>query len=266
MLSFPNAKINLGLNIVSKRADGYHNLESCFYPIPWNDVLEIIPSSELKFTSTGLEIPGNIESNLCVKAYQLLVDSYAIKPVHIHLHKVIPMGAGLGGGSADGAFTLSMLNEIFELKLSVSKLEELAGQLGSDCPFFIKNKPVYATGTGTTFESVNLNLAGKYLALKNPGIHVGTKEAYAGITPKPSSKAIPDIIHSEIGLWKNQLHNDFEDSIFPNHPEIAQIKTDLYHKGALYASMTGSGSTVYGVFDECPQISTDYKIIRLFHG
>lgn len=263
MLSFPNAKINLGLNVVSKRPDGYHNIESVFYPIPWSDSLEIIESKTIKFSSTGLDIPGNPESNLCLKAYNLLKEKFDIPPVHIHLHKIIPMGAGLGGGSSDGAFTLKMLNEQFTLNLSDNELELLAGQLGSDCPFFIKNKPVFVSGTGNEFKTINLNLSGKTIVLKNPGIHIGTKEAYAGITPKSSQVTITDIISQSVSTWKEVLKNDFESSIFPNHPDILQLKESLYQVGAAYASMTGSGSTVYGIFDHTPDFDNGYKIFQL---
>ncbi len=263
MLSFPNAKINLGLNIISKRPDGYHNIESCFYPIPWCDALEIIESEELKFTTSGLEIPGTTESNLCLKAYHLVEKDYQIPPVHIHLHKVIPMGAGLGGGSSDGAFTLKVLNELFELGIDKNELQQMAGKLGSDCPFFIENKPTYVSGTGGDFQNIDINLSGKHIALKNPGIHIGTQEAYAGVTPKPSKKDIREIISNDISHWKTNLHNDFEDSIFPNHPQVEKLKKMLYDLKADYASMTGSGSTVYGIFEKKPVKIEDFEVFEL---
>lgn len=254
MLSFPNAKINLGLNILSKRPDGFHNIESCFYPIPWKDVLEVIPANSFQFTSSGLAIPGASNSNLCVKAYELLNEAYHLPPVHIHLHKVIPMGAGLGGGSADGAFTLKSISELFELNLSTSDLQAYAAKLGSDCPFFIENKPILATGTGTTFSPTQLDLSGKWIALQHPGIHIGTQEAYANVSPSTPKHRIAEILSQPLSAWKDQLVNDFEASVFPNHPSISALKNQLYELGAVYASMTGSGSTVYGIFDTKPEL------------
>lgn len=262
MLSFPNAKINLGLNILSKRPDGYHNIESCFYPIFWGDVLEVIASDTFSFTSSGLEIPGESENNLCCKAYNLLLKDFDLAPVHIHLHKVIPMGAGLGGGSADGAFTLKMLNQLFDLKLSPKDLEKYAATLGSDCPFFIRNEPVIVSGTGTELERIKLDLSGFFIALKYPGIHIGTKEAYSKVIPGQPPYELRNILMQPISCWKEKLRNDFEPSVFPNHPEINDIKTTLYNHGALYATMTGSGSTVYGIFTEKPHIA-GFKAIQL---
>ncbi|MEQ9404734.1 MAG: 4-(cytidine 5'-diphospho)-2-C-methyl-D-erythritol kinase [Cyclobacteriaceae bacterium] len=253
MITFPNAKINLGLNILKKREDGYHDIESCFYPIPWNDSLEIIEADTFSFHSYGPEIPGNSASNLCVKAFELLKADHDIHPIEIHLLKSIPMGAGLGGGSADGAFTLKMLNEFFELNLSTKKLQEYALELGSDCPFFIENKPVLARGRGELLESIDLNLSGYYLAIHNPGIHISTQEAYSGIRPTVPQEPISKIISSDVSVWRDKLINDFEASVFKNHPEIAGLKKEMYDEGALYASMTGSGSTVFGIFEEYPK-------------
>ncbi|WP_420575816.1 4-(cytidine 5'-diphospho)-2-C-methyl-D-erythritol kinase [Ekhidna sp.] len=250
MIVFPNAKINLGLNIVSKREDGYHNIESCFYPIPWHDSLEVIEAASFTFCSYGLEIPGDSSSNLCVKAYELLKADFKIPAVEIHLLKNIPMGAGLGGGSADGAFTLKMLNELFELGLTNLQLEAYALQLGSDCPFFIKNQSAIARGRGEQLEPIDLDLSGYYLAIHNPGIHVSTKDAYTGVTPHQPKSSVSEIIRKPIENWKETLKNDFEASIFPNHPEIEQLKKEMYEVGAVYASMTGSGSTVFGVFED----------------
>ncbi|WP_424961857.1 4-(cytidine 5'-diphospho)-2-C-methyl-D-erythritol kinase [Ekhidna sp.] len=250
MITFPNAKINLGLNIVSKRDDGYHNIESCFYPIPWRDSLEVMEAASFAFHSYGLKIPGDTSSNLCVKAYDLLKTDFDIPPVEIHLLKNIPMGAGLGGGSADGAFTLKMLNDLFSLGLSDSMLEAYALQLGSDCPFFIRNQPTIATDRGEQLEPIDLDLSGYYLAIHNPGIHVSTKEAYSGVKPKESEISVSEIVQRPIEQWKELLRNDFEASIFPNHPEIEQLKKEMYEAGAIYASMTGSGSTVFGVFED----------------
>lgn len=250
MITFPNAKINLGLNIVSRREDGYHNIESCFYPIPWHDCLEVIEAASFAFHSYGLAIPGDSSSNLCVKAYELLKADFNIPPVEIHLLKNIPMGAGLGGGSADGAFTLKMLNNLFQLGLSTLQVEAYALQLGSDCPFFIKNQPAIAKGRGEELEVIDLNLSGYCLAIHNPDIHVSTKEAYSGINIEQSDTSIQEIINRPIESWKDSLLNNFEPSIFPNHPEIARLKKEMYDAGAIYASMTGSGSTVFGLFEE----------------
>lgn len=248
MIAFPNAKINLGLNIVGKREDGYHNIESCFYPIPWHDSLEVIEATTFSFHAYGLEIPGENNTNLCVKAYDLLKRDFNIPPVEIHLLKSIPMGAGLGGGSADGAFTLKLINELFNLGLTNLELEGYALKLGSDCPFFIQNKAAVASGRGEKLQPANIDLSGYHLAIHNPGIHVSTKEAYAGVRPKTPKLATSEIIRQPIPEWKDLLINDFEKSIFQNHPDIRKVKEEMYKAGALYASMTGSGSTVYGVF------------------
>lgn len=262
MITFPNAKINLGLNIVSKREDGYHNIESCFYPIPWHDSLEVIEAASFAFHSYGLDIPGDATSNLCVKAYELIKADFGIPPVEVHLLKNIPMGAGLGGGSADGAFTLKMLNDLFSLRLSDLKLENYALKLGSDCPFFIKNQPTIATGRGEHLQFIDLDLSGYYLAIHNPGIHVSTKEAYAGITPGKVGTSISDLIKTPIQQWKDKLVNDFETCIFPNHSQIEQLKKEMYDAGAIYASMTGSGSTVFGLFAK--KVETNgWKVLEL---
>ncbi|MFY0600775.1 MAG: 4-(cytidine 5'-diphospho)-2-C-methyl-D-erythritol kinase [Cyclobacteriaceae bacterium] len=252
MVDFPNAKINLGLNIVSKRPDGYHDIETCFYPIPLCDILEVVASDKLLFTSTGLDIPGDPKGNLCLKAYDLIKSAYDIPPVHIHLHKVIPMGAGLGGGSADGAFTLKLLNDKFDLNIEAGELERLAGKLGSDCPFFVKNEPVFAQGTGTDFSDIEVSLKGKYIALVHPKVHVSTQEAYGGVVPRKPAKGIQEILQMTVSSWQEGLINDFEKSVFENHPSIKEVKRQLYEAGALYASMSGSGSSVFGIFEERP--------------
>ncbi|RAI87111.1 4-(cytidine 5'-diphospho)-2-C-methyl-D-erythritol kinase [Algoriphagus yeomjeoni] len=254
MISFPNAKINLGLHITAKRKDGYHDIESCMIPIPLNDALEMIVSTKkTTFESTGLEIPGNPKENLILKAYQLLKKDFPNLPhLNIHLHKNIPMGAGLGGGSADAAFALKLMNNLFDLILDDFFLEEYAAQLGSDCAFFIENMPKIARGRGELLEPVDLDLGGTHLVLINPGIHIGTKEAYAGVTPA-SPKVYLEEVLADRSRWKSELVNDFEASIFPNHPEIAGIKEKLYEHGAYYAAMSGSGSSVFGLFEEKPE-------------
>ncbi|MFT7036469.1 MAG: 4-diphosphocytidyl-2-C-methyl-D-erythritol kinase [Cyclobacteriaceae bacterium] len=250
MISFPNAKINLGLNILSKRPDGYHNLSSCFYPLGWKDILEIIPSNRIQFTSSGIAIPGGNMNNLCIKAYNLLYNNHHIPPVHIHLHKIIPIGAGLGGGSSDAASTLKMLNNIFNLNISTTLLEEFAGQIGSDCPFFIQNKPILVSGTGTEFNPALIDLSKKKVIIIHPNIHISTKEAYSGIVPKAPKNSILKISKLPLSNWKSLLVNDFERLISLNNPEISNIKKTLYDSGAIYASMSGSGSSVFGIFKE----------------
>lgn len=251
MLSFPNAKINLGLNIIEKRPDGYHNIESVFYPVPWTDILEIVKSDSFEFQATGLEIPGNSDNNLIVKAFELLKNKGHLQTqeIKIHLHKIIPMGAGLGGGSADCAFMLKMLNDEFDLKISNTILEQYASELGSDCAFFIENKPVFCFGRGNEFQKINLDLSHYYLYIINPDIHISTAEAYSGVLPSKPSESILDIIEKPIAYWKENLKNDFEYNLLTKYPAINQVKESLYNQGALYASMTGSGSTVYGIFE-----------------
>lgn len=249
MISFPNAKINIGLNITEKRKDGFHNIESIFYPVfEIYDVLEVVKSNELLFNSTGLTIPGDTKSNLCLKAYQLIKKDFGISPVQIHLHKVIPIGAGLGGGSADAAFMLKALNELFELNLTSKQLISYAQQLGSDCAFFIENKPVYAFNKGDEFETIALDLSNYDLQIEYPEIHIGTAEAYSGVQPKKAEIDLKKAIQEPMKNWKRTIVNDFEQSIFPNHPKIETLKNQLYKNGAVYASMTGSGSAVYGFF------------------
>ncbi|MFC3879226.1 4-(cytidine 5'-diphospho)-2-C-methyl-D-erythritol kinase [Algoriphagus namhaensis] len=254
MITFPNAKINLGLSILSKRKDGYHDIESCMIPVPLLDALEMIPSNKkLEWNSSGLQIPGMPEDNLVCKAYYLLKKDFPQIPFpSIHLHKNIPMGAGLGGGSADAAFALKLMNSLFELHLDDFFLEEYAAQLGSDCAFFIENTPKIARGRGEILEEIDVDLKGSHLVLINPGIHIGTKEAYAGVTPRQPMYDLPETL-ADRGLWKDRLVNDFEASIFPNHPEIEQIKYQLYDAGAFYAAMSGSGSSVFGIFEKKPE-------------
>ncbi len=249
MIAFPNCKINLGLNISNKRSDGYHNLETCFYPLPLKDALEFIRSEELQFTTSGLEIKGNATDNICLKAYLLLKNDFPQLPaLHIHLHKAIPMGAGLGGGSADGAFMLLMLNQHFNLQLPTEKLLEYALKLGSDCPFFILNKPCLGNSRGEVLQPVELNLSSYQFVVVNPGIHVSTAEAFGALTPEIPKKRVNEIIQQPIETWKTELVNDFEIPVFKQHPLLATIKQQLYSSGAVYASMSGSGSTVFGIF------------------
>ncbi|MDE5420539.1 4-(cytidine 5'-diphospho)-2-C-methyl-D-erythritol kinase [Labilibaculum sp. DW002] len=254
MLSFPNAKINIGLNIVEKRADGFHNIETIFYPIPLTDGLEIANSDVVNYQFSSSGIPINIEDkdNIVCKAFELIRSKYNIPSTAIHLHKNIPFGAGLGGGSADAAFMIKMLNTQYKLNIPVKEMENLAGQIGSDCPFFIQNKPVFAKEKGDVFSKCSINLAGYHILLIKPDIHIGTPEAYANTKPAIPKQALELLIKEPIETWKNHIVNDFEDSIFPNHPELAKIKSDLYEQGAVYASMSGSGSSIFGLFKEKP--------------
>lgn len=253
MITFPNAKINLGLNITAKRPDGYHNLETVFYPIPIEDALEIHVqhnSTDKKFAlhQAGMEITGNAEDNLVVKAYLLLDKEFNLPPVDIHLYKHIPSGAGLGGGSSDAAFMLKLLNERFELKLTNEKLEEYAATLGADCAFFIKNTPTYAEGIGNIFSPLSLSLKGYQILLVKPDIFVSTREAFSLVRPHKPEYSLKEIITHPISEWKEQMVNDFETSVFPQYPVIGEIKEELYKNGAIYAAMSGSGSSVFGLF------------------
>ena len=254
MICFPSCKINLGLRITQKRADGFHALETVFFPISIKDALEIIidpdtSAARITFTSSGLAINGDPSDNLCFKAYGLLKKDYpSIPNIKMHLHKKIPMGAGLGGGSSDGAFTLVTLNQLFNLQLSEQALLNYALQLGSDCPFFIINTPAFATGRGEILTPTTVDLSGYSIVIVNPGIAISTKLAFSLITPKIPDNNLAAVIQQPISTWKDVLINDFEQPIFNSFPELANIKETLYQKGAAYASMTGTGSTVYGIF------------------
>ena len=255
MITFPNCKINLGLNITGKREDGYHNLETVFFPLPFTDVLEILPSDSFEFAVTGLSI--STDDNLCIKAYNLLKKDFPdLSSVKMHLHKAIPLGAGLGGGSSDAASTLSLLNEKFNLNLKTETLIDYALRLGSDCPFFIINKPCFATGRGEILQHINIDLSNYKILIVNPEIHIDTKWAFSKITPKQPSVSIKEIVSQPIETWKKQLQNDFEVPVFAEYPEIKKIKECLYNNGAIYTSMSGSGSTVYGIFKKEDNIAT----------
>jgi len=258
MVLFPNAKINLGLNILRKREDGYHELETIFYPVGLKDGLEFIENKQNKinFTSTGLPLNIDTEANIVVKAYRLLAADYSLPGLDIHLHKVIPFGAGLGGGSSDAAFLLKGLNDFFELGLFVSQLKKYALKLGADCSFFLENKPAFACGIGEQLQNINFTLNSYFIVLVKPPFGVGTREAYAGIKPSIPKKLLLDSIHLSPDNWQNCIVNDFETSVFNLYPEIAEVKTKLRENGAVYASMSGSGSSVYGIFKNEPKLST----------
>jgi 4-diphosphocytidyl-2-C-methyl-D-erythritol kinase len=251
MITFPPCKINLGLNVVAKRPDGYHNLETCFYPVPWTDILEIIPANNFAYSCSGSVIPGSADENLCIKAYRLLQQEFDLPPVKIHLHKIIPTGAGLGGGSSDAAHTLRLLNMIFTLGLKEDRLMEYAARLGSDCAFFIQDNPMLGYGRGEILEPIRLPLAGKWIMIVKPDVYVSTAEAYRGVKPAAPAISIKEILeHHAVDSWRNLLVNDFEESVCKQHPVIAQVKQNLYTAGALYAAMSGSGSSVFGIFEK----------------
>lgn len=256
MIVYPNAKINIGLNVVEKRPDGYHNLETVFYPIGLQDILEIqeldtdVPDCGYRLKLTGSLLDGSPEDNLVVRAFKLLKREFDLPPVSIGLYKHIPTGAGLGGGSADAAFTVKTLNDRFKLGLTTQQMEDYCAQLGADCPFFIQNKPVFATGIGNVFHPIELNLKYKQLVLVKPDVFVSTKDAYAKVNVRHPEKQLPELLSQSIETWKDTVVNDFEASVFSKYPEIAAIKDKLYDMGAVYASMSGSGSSVFGIFED----------------
>ena len=266
LITFPACKINLGLRITEKRSDGFHNLQSCFYPVGWGDVLEIIPADKFSFSSSGLFIPGDLQSNLCVLAYMLLKADVDLPPVQMHLHKLVPIGAGLGGGSADAAFVLRSLNEQFGLGLSVSQLEDYARQLGSDCAFFIQNRLLYCVEKGDIFSEISVDLKGYHIMLVYPNLAISTAEAYAGVRPKQPETPLFEQLQMPIANWQDTVHNDFEDSLFPQYPVLGQIKQQLYDAGAVYASMSGSGSTIYGIFNSPIAIPNQFSAYRVWEG
>jgi 4-diphosphocytidyl-2-C-methyl-D-erythritol kinase len=260
MIAFPNAKINLGLYVISKRPDGFHNLETLFYPLPLYDVLEIVAAKKTHLFLSGLDIHGEKSDNLVLRAYQLLQEKYPkVGDLEIHLHKAIPLGAGLGGGSADAAKTLQLVNGFFKLNIPKEKLAEYALELGSDCPFFLQSDPCIATGRGEILEPFQLDLSGYSFLLIHPEIHVNTTRAYSMIKPAKPTHHLKKSILQPIAEWKTTVHNIFEISLFEAHPFLRQIKEKLYETGALYASMTGSGSTLYGIFPKgaLPELRLD---------
>ena len=253
MLLLPNCKINIGLNIVSKRSDGYHNLETVFFPIPLRDNLEFkeIENKDVPYrlVSGGVPIEGKPEDNLIVKVYLDMKAEFNLPALELSLYKNIPMGAGLGGGSSDAAAMMKGLNEAYNLQLSAEDMEKRLAKFGADCPFFVRNKPAYATGIGDELTNCNVSLKDKFIVLVKPDVFVSTKEAYAHVTPKLPAIPLAEAIKLPIETWKEQIVNDFEQSVFPFHPELPAIKQTLYDMGAVYASMSGSGSTMYGIFN-----------------
>ena len=267
MILFPNAKINLGLNVLRKREDGYHDLETIFYPIPIHDIIEIIippaenipveekpilfGSTRIYFSTSGLHVDDEVTDNLCIKACKLVMEKFAGLPDFIfHLHKNIPSGAGLGGGSSDAANTLQLMNEIFQLELTIPQLELLALQLGSDVPFFIRNTPVFAEKRGEQMENIKVALSAYSMILVHPDIHISTKQAYSELLPRIPLESLKNNISTPLQEWKDLIKNDFECLIFQKNPALATIKEQLYNSGALFSSMTGSGSAIYGIFEK----------------
>ncbi|MBN1159539.1 MAG: 4-(cytidine 5'-diphospho)-2-C-methyl-D-erythritol kinase [Bacteroidales bacterium] len=270
MLSFPNAKINIGLRVVEKRPDGYHNIETVFYPVNLCDMLEFVPldspGKDIHLTVTGENLPARSENNLCIKAYRLLKNDYALPPLSVHLHKIIPIGSGLGGGSSDAAFMLKELNGLFHLGISESGLHSYASTLGSDCAFFIKNKPVLGYGRGNRFADINIKWEDFEIVIVCPGIHINTAEAYAGVSPQKPCISLEELMKLPPGEWGRLIQNDFEISVFQKYPVIAKIKKKLYELGAIYASMSGSGSSVYGLFDRAPEVKGLFKGMFFWKG
>jgi len=268
MITYPISKINIGLQITGKRTDGFHNLETIFYPVQLRDALEVVAADYQEFQMSGLDVEGDPNRNLVVQAYELLKADYQIPPVRIHLHKNIPTGAGLGGGSSDAASMLMLLNDLFRLKISREKLLKYAFLLGSDCPFFIHGKPVFATGRGEIMEDVTVNLPEYYLILVKPPIHISTAEAYQNVVPHGSRLSLKGLIGFPVFKWKGNILNQFERYVFGKYPEVAHIKQVLYEQGASFALMSGSGSCVYGLFRSEKRglekfFPDDYQIYRL---
>lgn len=264
MLVQPNCKINIGLNVIERRSDGYHNLETVFYPIPLRENLEFkeLKDSDEEFNLRlpGLQVCSKPTDNIVIKVYLSLKKEFNLPPLDIELYKKIPMGAGLGGGSSDAAFMMKALNEVYNLRLSENDMEKRVSSFGADCAFFIKNKPAFATGIGDQLTPCNLSLKNKFIVLVKPDIFISTREAYSNVKPHPAEHNLLESVTAPIETWKHTIKNDFEDSVFPNHPELTAIKQTLYDMGALYAAMSGSGSTIFGLFDRpTPEASTVFS-------
>lgn len=259
MILFPNAKINLGLRIIERRNDGFHNIETLFVPIALCDVLEFTNSETPRNTIkvTGLLQENDPEDNLVLRAWELMYEKYNIPHLNIHLHKAIPIGAGLGGGSSDAAFMLKGINDLFNCGCSNEELKKMAARLGSDCPFFIENVKALGTGRGEELQAIELNLDQYKLLLVNPGIHISSKEAYDGVTPGKQDQSLIDLVKNPVAKWKHCICNDFENTILPKYPKIQEIKSSMYGSGAIYSSMTGSGSTVFGIYSKLKKEEID---------
>ena len=250
MICFPNAKINIGLEIVSKREDGFHNIVSGIYPIKYCDILEISESDKFKFTHTGLNIPDNGKENIIVQAYHLFQEKNDIPPVWIHLHKVVPIGAGLGGGSSNATFTLITLNQLFDLNYNLNELEKFAGSLGTDCPFFVRNKPGIVFEKGDIFKLIKFNVSGYWLVVVTPDIHISTHDAYSFTKASHGKSEWIKFLSQSPESWNTNISNSFEYNILTKYPEMDKIKAKLITEGAIYSSLSGSGSSVYGLFKE----------------
>lgn len=269
MITFPIAKVNLGLNVVERRPDGYHNLETVFYPVPLTDALEVMPMddafpspTDCDIKTTGIAVEGDEQRNLVVRAYRMLAESHRLPRLHVHLHKAIPTQAGMGGGSSDGAYMIRLLNEMCRLGLSHDEMVRTAARLGADCPFFISGKPAYAEGIGERLMPISLSLKGLWMVIVRPNIAVSTGEAFSRIKPKRPQKNCLDIVRQPLETWRDELRNDFEESVFALHPEIGEIKQRLYALGAVYAAMSGSGSSVFGLFRD--NINTGSEFADMF--
>lgn len=266
MLAFANAKINLGLQVTEKRSDGYHNLDTVFYPVKINDVIEVNDAAVTSFVSSGIEIPGDSSDNLCLKAFNLLRKEFDLPPQQITLLKNIPIGAGLGGGSSDAATLVKLVNQKFALGLSELQMEQYVRPLGADCAFFIGNKPVYAQGKGDEFTFVDVNLSAYEIVVVNPNIHVSTADAYSGIIPSVPAASVKDLIHLPVEQWKATIFNDFERSVFQKFPRIKELKDTLYDQGAVFALMSGSGSSVFGIFKNKVKLQELKNDCQLFYN
>jgi 4-diphosphocytidyl-2-C-methyl-D-erythritol kinase len=270
MITFPNAKINLGLHVTEKRSDGFHNLETVFYPVGFSDILEIrvmdYEKRGVMFSASGIPVPCDDMENLCIRALRMIEKKYDVPAMEMHLHKAIPAGAGLGGGSSDASFVIRMLNDMLHLGMSLPEMLDLSAALGSDCPFFIHNRPLYATGKGNVFEEISLSLCGKGLCIIAPPVHVSTAAAYSGVRPRKPQHDLKEVIASGVHEWRHHLTNDFEEGVFTMYPELAVIKETLYGSGAVYASMSGSGSALYGIFEEIPDMVSMFPHCKVWQG
>jgi len=266
MLTFANAKINLGLFLTEKRSDAYHNLQTVFYPIKINDVVELVDAEETSMLIKGIDIPGDATDNLCFKAFKTLQKDFDLPNQQIVLLKNIPVGAGLGGGSSDAAFLIKLINQKFKLGLADEQMEAYARPLGADCAFFIKNKPTYAFGKGDEFEALSVNLSQYYLVLVKPPIHVSTAQAYSKVKIKQPASSLKDLIHLPLQDWEAHIFNDFEPSVFEKYPQIDEIKTKLYQAGAKFALMSGSGSSVFAIFESEVQLPDLEKDNLVFYN
>ncbi len=278
MVAFPNAKINIGLHVLEKRTDGFHNIETAFYPVSWCDVLDVVVDESrtrgisrkknpgIVFKTTGVETYSSQEKNLCVRAYRLLEKDFPLKPVRMHLHKIIPIGAGLGGGSSDAAYAIRLIDKIFSLGLTIQQMMSYASILGSDCAFFIENKPCYATGRGDVLEPIKLSLDKYHILIVKPDIHISTANAYGKVKPSKPSQSLHKLLNMEVETWKKNIKNDFEDFVFEEYSELPVIKQKLYDNGAIYASMSGSGSAMYGIFKEKKDFKKIFPQLATWHG